>query len=112
MNHRVVRRGWASDRAAGNRAVSSTIRNIVDATKAIEQMAATHAEGHDCLDLAKNANGAGQAQAIILLELKQRGHEKAMDQPRSHLGPAVSPRRSPTPRKRSRPGWDALRRPG
>jgi hypothetical protein len=58
----------------------STIRNIFDATKAIEQMAATHAEGHDCL-ICKAAKGDGQAQAIILLELKKRGHEKAMDQP-------------------------------
>ena len=59
---------------------ASTIRNIVDATRAIEQMAATHAEGHDCL-ICKAANGDGQAQAIILLELKKRGHEKAMDLP-------------------------------
>jgi hypothetical protein len=58
----------------------STIHNIFDATKAIEQMAATHAEGHDCL-ICKAANGDGQAQATILLELKKRGHEKAMDLP-------------------------------
>lgn len=58
----------------------STIRNIYDATKAIEQMAATHAEGHDCL-ICKAANGDSEAQAIILLELKKRGHEKAMDPP-------------------------------
>jgi hypothetical protein len=58
----------------------STIRNILDATKAIEQMAATHAEGHDCL-ICKAANGDGQAQAIILLELKKRGHDRAMDLP-------------------------------
>ena len=58
----------------------STIRNIFDATKAIEQMAATHPEGHDCL-ICKAANGDSEAQAIILLELKKRGHEKAMDPP-------------------------------
>lgn len=58
----------------------STIRNIFDATKAIEQMAATHAAGHDCL-ICKAAGGDGQAQAIILLELKKRGHEKALDLP-------------------------------
>jgi hypothetical protein len=58
----------------------STIRNIFDATKAIELMAATHAEGHDCL-ICKAANGDGEAQAIILLELRKRGHEKALDLP-------------------------------
>jgi hypothetical protein len=58
----------------------STIRNILDATKAIEQKAATHPEGHDCL-ICKAANGDGQAQATILLELKKRGHDKAMDLP-------------------------------
>ena len=59
---------------------ASTIRNISDATKAIEQMAATHPEGHDCL-ICKAAGGDGQAQAIILLELKKRGHDRAMDLP-------------------------------
>jgi hypothetical protein len=58
----------------------STIRSIFDATKAIEQVAATHANGHGCL-ICKAAAGDGQAQAIILLELKKRGHEKAMDLP-------------------------------
>jgi hypothetical protein len=58
----------------------STIRNIFDATRAIELKAATHAEGHDCL-ICKAANGDGEAQATILLELKKRGHEKALDLP-------------------------------
>jgi hypothetical protein len=61
----------------------STIRNIFDATKAIELMAGTHAEGHACL-ICKAANGDGEAQAIILLELRKRGHEKALDLPERH----------------------------